>query len=77
MQNVIEIESLSRRFEKTQALQEVSLSIPQGCVFGLVGENGAGKTTLLKHVLGLYRPQLGSVRVLGHDPVESPVDVAR
>ncbi|HAH47366.1 MAG TPA: ABC transporter ATP-binding protein, partial [Planctomycetaceae bacterium] len=51
-EHVIEISNLSRRFGKKQALSDVSLSVPEGCVFGLVGENGAGKTTLLKHVLG-------------------------
>ena len=41
----------------------------------LVGENGAGKTTLLKHFLGLYRAQMGSVRVFGKDPVADPPGV--
>ncbi|MDF1746240.1 MAG: ABC transporter ATP-binding protein [Gimesia sp.] len=74
-ENVIEIENLSRRFGKKQALSNVSLSVPEGCVFGLVGENGAGKTTLLKHVLGFLKPQLGRVRVFGTDPVLDPPGV--
>jgi ABC-2 type transport system ATP-binding protein len=53
----------------------VSLTIPRGSVFGLVGENGAGKTTLLKHLLGLLRAEIGSVRVFGRDPVADPVGV--
>jgi ABC-2 type transport system ATP-binding protein len=44
-------------------------------VFGLVGENGAGKTTLIKHVLGLLKAQLGTVRVFDRDPVADPVGV--
>src|SRR4051794_13572449 len=48
----IEIVNLTRRFGTKAALNDVSLMVPRGCVFGLVGENGAGKTTLLKHVLG-------------------------
>lgn len=74
-EHVIEIEKLSRRFGKKQALSEVSLSVPEGCVFGLVGENGAGKTTLLKHVLGFLKPQAGVVRVFGLDPVMDPPGV--
>ncbi|MCA9007646.1 MAG: ABC transporter ATP-binding protein [Planctomycetaceae bacterium] len=74
-EHVIEISNLSRRFGKKQALSDVSLSVPEGCVFGLVGENGAGKTTLLKHVLGFLKPQQGTVRVFGLDPVADPPGV--
>jgi len=74
-ENVIEIENLSRRFGTKQALSDVSLSVPEGCVFGLVGENGAGKTTLLRHVLGFLKPQQGMVRVFGTDPVADPAGV--
>ncbi len=74
-QPVIEIQQLTRRFGKTTALDDVSLSVPEGGVFGLVGENGAGKSTLLKHVLGLLRAEQGSVRVFGLDPVADPVGV--
>lgn len=73
--HVIEISDLSRRFGKKQALDNVSLSVPEGAVFGLVGENGAGKTTLLKHVLGFLKPQQGTVRVFGLDPVADPPGV--
>ena len=72
---VIAIRELSRRFGTRLALDNVSLYVPQGCVFGLVGENGAGKTTLIKHVLGLLKAQAGSVRVFGRDPVAEPVEV--
>src|SRR4051812_29781435 len=72
---VIEILGLSRRFGKHQALDDVSLVVPKGVVFGLIGENGAGKTTLIKHVLGLLRAQTGSVRVFGLDPAREPVGV--
>jgi ABC-2 type transport system ATP-binding protein len=72
---VISIAGLSRRFGATLALDDVSLSVPSGVVFGLVGENGAGKTTLLKHALGLLRAEAGSVRVFGSDPVADPPGV--
>ena len=74
-ESVIEVRGLTRRFGKKSALHDVSLTIPRGSVFGLVGENGAGKTTLLKHLLGLLRAQVGSVRVFGRDPVADPVGV--
>ena len=53
--NVIEIRNLTRRFAKIIALDSVSIQVPPGIVFGLVGENGAGKTTLIKHLLGLFK----------------------
>src|SRR4051812_24127562 len=70
---VIEVRRLTRQFGSTNALDEVSLAIPRGGVFGLIGGNGAGKTTLIKHILGLLRAQSGTVRVFGLDPVENPV----
>jgi ABC-2 type transport system ATP-binding protein len=72
---VVEVRNLSRRFGDTDALRDVSLTIPSGTVFGLVGTNGAGKTTLIRHVMGLLRPQHGSVSVFGLDPVSQPTAV--
>ena len=74
-ESVIAISELTRRFGDTTALAAVSLSLPRGAVYGLVGANGAGKTTLIRHVLGLLRAQSGSVRVFGRDPVADPVGV--
>lgn len=73
--HVIDIRSLSRRFGTHDALSAVSLAIPRGVVFGLVGTNGAGKTTLIRHVMGLLRAQRGSVTVFGLDPVSNPTSV--
>ncbi|HEV8604948.1 MAG TPA: ABC transporter ATP-binding protein [Tepidisphaeraceae bacterium] len=72
---IVEISSVSRRFGGKLALDGVSLTIPEGCVLGLVGENGAGKTTLIRHVLGLLRAECGAVRVFGLDPAADPVGV--
>ena len=72
---VISITELTRRWGAKTALEAVSLSLPRGAVYGLVGANGAGKTTLIKHILGLLRAQHGAVRVFGLDPVADPVGV--
>jgi ABC-2 type transport system ATP-binding protein len=74
---VIEINNLGRRFAQKQALDNITLAIPRGCVFGLIGANGAGKTTLLRHILGMHYAQTGSVRVFGYDPVAHPAEVLR
>jgi ABC-2 type transport system ATP-binding protein len=73
--SVVRVEGLSRRFGRTMALDGVSIDVPRGVVFGLVGENGAGKTTLIKHLLGLLKAQTGTVRIFGLDPVCEPVGV--
>jgi ABC-2 type transport system ATP-binding protein len=72
---VIEVRGLTRCFGAKAALEGVSLAVPRGAVFGLVGVNGSGKTTLIKHVLGLLRARVGSVRVFGRDPAADPVAV--
>src|SRR5438445_4871723 len=74
-ESVISVLELTRRFGATTALDSVSLSLPHGAVYGLVGANGAGKTTLIRHILGLLRAERGSVRVFGLDPVADPVAV--
>jgi ABC-2 type transport system ATP-binding protein len=72
---VIDISGLTRRFGDKTALDSVSLSLPRGAVYGLVGANGAGKTTLIRHIMGLLRAETGAVRVFGLDPVADPVAV--
>ena len=72
---LILVQNLTRWFRNTHALDNVSLEVPRGGVFGLVGRNGAGKTTLIMHILGLYRPAAGDVRVLGESPADEPVRV--
>ena len=74
-ESVINVSELTRRFGPKTALDSVSVSMPRGAVYGLVGANGAGKTTLIKHILGLLRAESGTVRVFGLDPVTNPVAV--
>ena len=59
---IIDIRRLTRQFGNKTALDDVSLVVPRGGVFGLIGGNGAGKTTLIKHILGMLKPQAGRCR---------------
>jgi ABC-2 type transport system ATP-binding protein len=70
--NVIETNSLGRRYRRTWALRDCTLTIPGGHIVALVGPNGAGKTTLLTIAVGLTRPTRGTVTVLGGEPAGSP-----
>lgn len=72
--SVVDIRNLSRSFGEKQALVDVNLRVPVGCVFGLIGGNGAGKTTIIKHILGMLKAKTGTVRVFGLDPVLHPVE---
>jgi ABC-2 type transport system ATP-binding protein len=63
----IVIEGLSKRYGVAAALDGVSLTVPEGSVFGFLGPNGAGKTTTLRILAGLARPTGGSAHILGHD----------
>ncbi|MFN9446709.1 MAG: ABC transporter ATP-binding protein [Pirellulaceae bacterium] len=72
---VVDIQRLTRTFGEKKALHDVSLQIPRGSVYGLIGSNGAGKTTLIKHLLGSHFAQSGQVRVFGVDPATHPAEV--
>jgi ABC-2 type transport system ATP-binding protein len=73
----VDVQHLSRTFRGVQALRDVSLQIPVGSIFGLVGLNGAGKTTLIRHLIGSFKAQRGRVIVLGDDPVADPEGVLK
>jgi rhamnose transport system ATP-binding protein len=66
---ILEMKHVSKRFDMTQALDDVSLTLFPGEVHGLVGENGAGKSTLIKIMTGIYRPDLGEI-LLDGKPVQ-------
>ncbi|MGA2666129.1 MAG: ATP-binding cassette domain-containing protein, partial [Nitrososphaerales archaeon] len=68
----IQIQNLTKTYEKLVALNDVSLEVRAGEVIGLLGPNGAGKSTLMKIVVGVLRPTSGSVSVGGHDIVKDP-----
>lgn len=73
----VETEDLRRSFGKFEAVRGVSLRVPRGTVFGLLGVNGAGKSTIIKMIVGHLRPTAGRIRVLGHDASADPVETRR
>lgn len=62
--NAIEIKGLTKSYG-TFTLDGIDLTLPSGCIMGLVGENGAGKSTLIKLIFNMLRRDSGSVTVLG------------
>ena len=77
MVNAIEIKNLSRRFGKTDAVHDLSLTVEPGKCYGFFGRNGAGKTTTIKCLLGHLHPNGGSVSVFGDSPKINEVAVKR
>ena len=67
MQYAIETEHLSRKYGRTEAVHDLTMTVPTGSVFALVGPNGAGKTTTIKVLMNLLEPSGGRARVLGVD----------
>jgi ABC-2 type transport system ATP-binding protein len=65
MNPTIRTESLTKRFGRTTAVDGISLTVPEGSIYALVGANGAGKTTLIKMFMNILRPNAGSAQVLG------------
>lgn len=61
--NVLTIRNLSKSFGKQKIINDLNMSVPEGSVFGFIGQNGAGKTTTMKMVLGLLKPDHGEIRV--------------
>lgn len=67
MNPTINTQSLSKNFGRTTAVDNITLAVPEGSIYALVGANGAGKTTLIKLLMNILRPNAGTAKVLGVD----------
>lgn len=74
---VIEIRNLIKSFGRTRVLDGETLTVARGQTFAYLGRNGAGKTTTIRMLLGLIKPDSGTIRVLGLDPQAQPMEVRR
>lgn len=74
---VITVSHLGKSYGSTVAVQDVSLEVHQGEIFGLIGPNGAGKTTTMECVEGHRKPDRGEITVLGFDPVRDASELRR
>ncbi|MCL4262775.1 MAG: ABC transporter ATP-binding protein [Anaerolineae bacterium] len=72
MNHIIEVKNLRKAYGRTIAVEDVSLTVQPGEIFGIVGPNGAGKTTTIESIIGLRQPDGGSVSVLGMNPQAEP-----
>lgn len=67
MQNVIEIDNLTKNYGKHRGVEDVSFAVGEGDIFGFLGPNGAGKSTTIRSMLGFIRFQSGSIHIFGKD----------
>jgi ABC-2 type transport system ATP-binding protein len=74
---VIEVEDLVKIYDERKVVDRVSFSVEAGEIFGIVGPNGAGKTTIVESVEGLRRPDGGSVRVFGLEPITDRLEITQ
>lgn len=74
-ENMIEISSLSKRFGKITALNELSLNVKKGELLGIIGPNGAGKTTAIRIISCILHPDQGQVMVGGYDVGKNPLEI--
>jgi len=77
MSAAVLLDRVTKRFGKHKALDDVSLKVPRGVVFAMLGENGAGKTTAIKLLLGLASPDEGRTEVLGLSSRNSGPEIRR
>ena len=66
---MIEVSHLTKKYGSRLAVDDISFTVEDGVIYGLLGPNGSGKTTILHLICGLYKPDRGTIRVLGMDPV--------
>jgi len=71
----IEVDSVTKRFEDVVAVDNVSMTVARGELFGLLGPNGAGKSTLTKMLCGMINPTSGTIKVGGYNIQENPMKV--
>jgi len=72
--NVIELENLTKTFGKVKAVDDLSLQVPEGSIYGFIGPNGSGKTTTLRMIMNIFYPDSGSIRIFGNPQLEASID---
>ncbi|MFX0085660.1 MAG: ABC transporter ATP-binding protein [Candidatus Hodarchaeota archaeon] len=77
MENIIEIQNLSKNYGSIKALDNLNLNIPRGSIYGYLGPNGAGKTTTMKILVGLLHYLNGSVKIFGKEIKNNIVEINR
>jgi ABC-2 type transport system ATP-binding protein len=65
MEHALTLHGVTKRFGSFTAVSDLTLEVPKGCIYGFLGQNGAGKTTTIRMVMSIFRPDAGTISVLG------------
>src|SRR6516162_9420327 len=74
MQHAVDIDRVTKTFGKHTAVDDLSLTVPTGSIYGFIGPNGSGKTTTLRMIMRILHPDRGAIRVLGEDRLAAASD---
>ena len=74
---MIEINHVSKTFGTKKAVDDITVTIPTGCITGFIGPNGAGKTTSIHMMTGVLQPDTGSIKLNGKDITKDPIEAKR
>jgi len=72
--NTIEIENVTKAFNKHRAVDDLTLSVPKGSIYGFIGPNGSGKTTTIRMIMNIMYPDSGSIKLYGTEHFGSKLD---
>ena len=75
--NAIALSGVTKRFNGTVAVDDLSLAVPDGCIYGFIGPNGSGKTTTLRMIMHILLPDHGDIEVLGSRDTAAAATVSR
>lgn len=73
--HVIELKNLTKTYGKSRGVNDVTLSVPEGTIFGFLGPNGAGKSTTINMLINLTKPTSGHIEIFGKDAVRQGLDI--
>lgn len=74
---MITFENVTKKYDKKIALDNLNLTINSGEIFGLIGHNGAGKSTTIKSLVGVIKPEEGTIKIDGVDVRENPMEAKK
>ncbi|MBK1813752.1 ABC transporter ATP-binding protein [Clostridium sp. YIM B02505] len=77
MEYIVETKGLSKKFNDIEAVKNINLKVPKGCIYGFLGPNGAGKSTTIRMLLGLIKMTQGDVEILGKSISKERVEILK